>query len=271
MRHEVNTVELPTGVTLDYAEQGDPSGVPVLLLPGALDSWRSFELVLPHLPDSIHAFAIRPRGHGDSSKPHSGYRLRHFADDGSAFMDSANLETAVLVSHSFGTVVAQQFAIDHPGRTLALLLVGAHYATGDHPVDREFYESTVSKLKDPIDPNLVGELQETAHYRPLPESFSETVVQEAMKTPARVWKALWQGFLADDLSDDVHRISAPTLLIWGEEDPEGHTPRSDQDALLAAIPGSRLVVYEGVGHSPHWEVPERLASDLVSFVETIVD
>ena len=269
MRHEVKTMELPTGVTLEYAEQGDPSGVPVLLLPGALDSWRSFALVLPHLPESIHAFAITPRGHGDSSKPHSGYRVRHFADDVSAFMDRANLGAAVLVGHSFGTVVAQQFAIDHPKRTLALLLIGAHYAIRDHPVDREFYESTASKLEDPIDPNLVGELQETAHHRPLPESLSETVVQEAMKVPARVWKALWQGLLADDLSDDVDRISAPALLIWGEQDRD--TPRSDQDALLAAIPGSRLVVYEGVGHSPHWEVPERLASDLVSFVETSVD
>ena len=271
MRHEVKTVELSTGVTLKYAEQGEPSGVPALLLPGALDSWRSFELVLPHLPESIHAFALTPRGHGDSSKPESGYRVRHFADDVKAFMDSQDLEAAVLAGHSFGSVVAQRIAVDHPECTLALLLVGAHYATGEHPADRDFYESTISKLEDPIDPHLVGEFQETAHHRPLPEPFAETVVREAMKIPSRVWKRLWEGFLVDDLSDDVHRISAPTLLIWGDEDPEGHTPGSEQDALLAAIPDSRLVVYEGVGHSPHWEVPVRFASDLVRFVETTVD
>ena len=63
----VHSVELPTGVTLQYVEQGDPAGIPVLLLHGATDSWRSFEPVLPHLPSSIRAFALTQRGHGDAA------------------------------------------------------------------------------------------------------------------------------------------------------------------------------------------------------------
>jgi pimeloyl-ACP methyl ester carboxylesterase len=50
MNHSMRFVDLPTGVTLQYVEQGAPEGVPVLLLHGASDSWRSYELVLPHLP-----------------------------------------------------------------------------------------------------------------------------------------------------------------------------------------------------------------------------
>jgi pimeloyl-ACP methyl ester carboxylesterase len=48
-------VELPTRVKLNYIEQGDSSGIPVLMLHGVTDSWRSFERVLPHLPTSIIA------------------------------------------------------------------------------------------------------------------------------------------------------------------------------------------------------------------------
>jgi pimeloyl-ACP methyl ester carboxylesterase len=62
----MKSVELPNGVRLPYVEQGDPSGVPVLLLHGITDSWYSFEPVLPHLPESIHAFALTQRGHGDA-------------------------------------------------------------------------------------------------------------------------------------------------------------------------------------------------------------
>ena len=46
-------------------------------------------------------------------------------------------------------------------------------------------------------------------------------------------------------------------------------PQSDQEALKAAIAGSRLVVYPGAGHAVYWEEPGRVASDLVAFVHRI--
>jgi rifampin ADP-ribosylating transferase len=60
-------------------------------------------------------------------------------------------------------------------------------------------------------------------------------------------------------------ISVPALLPWGDRD--HFLPRGDQEAMLDAIPGSRLVVYEGGGHLVLWEAPERVANDLVSFIQ----
>src|SRR3712207_5613101 len=51
------SVELPNGTRLPYAERGDPAGVPLLLLHGYTDSWRSFAPVLAHLPPSVRAIA----------------------------------------------------------------------------------------------------------------------------------------------------------------------------------------------------------------------
>jgi tetratricopeptide (TPR) repeat protein len=48
--HAARHVDLPDGTRLAYVEQGDPNGVPVILLHGYTDSWRSYERVLPHLP-----------------------------------------------------------------------------------------------------------------------------------------------------------------------------------------------------------------------------
>lgn len=258
---------LPNEVRLSYVEQGDPSGVPLLLLPGLGDSWHSFELVLAHLPESIRAFALTLRGHGDSSHPLDGYRFHDFAADLAAFMDALHLEAAVIAGHSASGFFAQRFAIDHPERTLGLVFIGSPATLRGHPGLQEAWDSTISKLTDPVDPGFVRETQKSTLAQPVPEEFFETLVQEALKVPARVWRGAFKSFLEDDLSGELDKIKAPTLIIWGDRD--AIVSRRDQEALAAAIVGSRLVVYAGAGHSPNWEEPARFASDLVAFVESL--
>src|SRR5262245_48124812 len=79
-------ISLSTGVRLEYVEQGPSDGIPVVFLHGVTDSWHSFEGVLRHLPPTVHSFAISQRGHGDSSRPESGYLLSDLSDDLAAFM-----------------------------------------------------------------------------------------------------------------------------------------------------------------------------------------
>jgi pimeloyl-ACP methyl ester carboxylesterase len=263
----VKSVELPGRVKLSYVEQGDPSGVPMVLLHGVSDSWHSFEPVLPHLPASIHAFALTQRGHGDSDRPATGYRTRDFAADVEAFVNAHGLGPVVVVGHSMGSTHAMRFAIDHPRRTLALVLVAAFASYRGNPVVGEFWQSTVSQLTDPIDPALVREFQESTLAHPVSSEFLDTVVQESLKMPARVWRAAFEGFLEDDFAGELGRIQAPTLVLWGTED--AFASRRDQDALLKAIAGSQLVVYQNTGHALHWEEPERFAADLAAFARSV--
>jgi non-heme chloroperoxidase len=69
---------------------------------------------------------------------------------------------------------------------------------------------------------------------------------------------------AIDPSDGLERIAAPTRLIWGDRDE--FADRAEQAALLAAIRGAGFRVYEGAGHAPHREQPQRFATELTSFV-----
>jgi non-heme chloroperoxidase len=264
----IKSVELSSGVRLPYAEQGDPLGVPVVLLHGITDSWRSFEGVLPHLPESIHAFALSQRGHGDADRPATGYSPQNFATDLAAFMGALKLRPAVIVGHSMGASIAQRFAIDHPVRTLGLVLVGSLTTWRGHPEFVELWDSVVAMLTDPIDPGFVREFQESTLAQPVSPAFLEIIVQESLKMPARVWKAvLLEGLLEADFSRELARIHAPTLIVWGDQD---SLTRSGQEALTAAIAGSRLLVYPGIGHALHWEEPERFAADLVAFTENLV-
>lgn len=263
----VNSVELPNRVKLPYVEQGDPSGVPVLLLHGYTDSWRSFECVLPHLPRSIHAFALSQRGHGDAVRPAVGYHPQDFAADLVQFMDALELGPAVIAGHSMGSTIAQRFAIDFPERTAGLLLMGSFAPVPGHPSMLALWDSVVSTLRDPIDRGIVLEFQQSTLAHPMPQRFLETVVQESLKVPARVWRAALEALLETDFSGELGKIRAPTLIVWGDQD--AFCPRSDQE-VLAAIAGSQLVVYPGAGHALHWEEPDHFAADLVAFAETLV-
>jgi non-heme chloroperoxidase len=266
-KQEIKTVELPGRIRLEYAEQGDPSGVPVVLLHGITDSWRSFERVLPHLPPSIHAFALSLRGHGDSDRPASGYRPRDFAADLGAFVDDLGLGPVVVAGHSMGSAVAQRYAIDHPERVLGLVLVGSVTTWRGHPDFVELWDSAVSTLEDPVDPGFVREFQESTLAQPVPPEFVDTVVRESLKLPARVWKAaLLEGLLRDDFSAELGRIEAPTLIVWGDRDA---LTENEQESLAAAIAGSRHLVYPGAGHGLHWEEPARFAADLAAFAEEV--
>jgi pimeloyl-ACP methyl ester carboxylesterase len=269
MRSVVKAVELPNGVTLQYVEQGDPSGTPLILLHAIADSWRSFELVLSHLPASIHAVALTQRGHGDASRPETGYRPDDFAADLAACMDVLHLEAAVIAGGSSGGFVARRFAIDHPERTLGLVFLGSPLALRGKPGVQEMWDSTMSKLTDPIDPGFVRKFAESTLAQPVPPAFMETLVQENLKVPARVWKATMEGLLEDDSSEELGKVAAPTLIIWGDQD--SILPRGDQEILAEAIADSRLVVYPGAGHACYLEEPGRVASDLVAFIDDVVD
>lgn len=263
----VKSVELATGVSLPYVEHGSPSGVPLVFLHGVTDSWCSWQPVLPHLRDGIRAFALTQRGHGGASKPRRGYRMRDFAADVAAFLDALEIESAILVGHSMGSTVARHFAAAQPQRTRGLVLAGSIGRFRANAALVDYRRSTIDPLTDPIDANVASEFQISTLAQPIATSYLDLVVAESLKVPARVWRASFEGMFDDDGIDELHRIDAPTLLVWGDRD--SMAPQSDQQLLLAAIKGAQLRTYRGAGHALHWEEPQRFAADVDAFVRRI--
>ena len=266
MESPVRFLDLSGRVRIPYVEVGDGSGTPLLLLHGLTDSWRSFELVLPHLPPWIRTIAITQRGHRNAGRPLRGYGLPDFVGDLAGVMDALGIEAAVLAAHSSHTFVVERYAIDHPDRTLGLILMGAPFSLRQKPGLAGFLE-TVSKLSDPIDAEFVRGFARATIHRPVPQPFLDMMIEECLAVPAHVWREAFPSFLEDEHGSELERISAPTLLVWGDQDTI--VTRADQDALVRAIPNASLVVYEGTGHTPHCEDPLRLARDIGAFVESL--
>ena len=259
----LSTVRLSTGFRTRYAEQGDPRGEALLFIHGWPDSRFSYSRVLPLLPAAYRAFALDQRGFGDSERPAGGYTIDGLAGDVSAFLDAVGVARATLVGHSLGSFVARRVADLYPARVSRLALIGSAVS----PVNEVMLEvqEAMRGLDDPLPPAFVREFQASTIHVPVPESFFEGLVAESLKAPARVWREVFDGLLASDDAAALGRITAPTLLLWGDEDAL-FSGREEQERLAAAIPDARLVVYPDTGHSPNWERPEGVAADLDAFI-----
>ena len=248
-------------IKLPYVEQGDPTGVPVVMLHGVTDSWRSFEPVLPHLPDDIRVIAVSMRGHVDAPKPEGGYLIEDLAGDVVGLMDELELAQAVVVGHSMGSWVARQIAIQHPERVLGLVLAGAFRGSlaGDPEAGAAMRE--LADVPDPVTDEIARAFQLSTLAKPIAPDQLDTFVAESLRLPAPAWRDLFLGFA--ELDQDDGALAAPALLVWGEHD--AFIPREVQDELLERVPDARLEVYEGVGHALHWEQPKRFAADVAAF------
>ncbi len=261
--YQCSARRIATGPQLTYAERGVAGSEPVLLLHGWLDSWRSFERVIDCMPPTWHVFAIDQRGFGDAERPPAGYTIDQYADDAVAFLDAVGIDRATVVGHSMGSLIARRVAELHPERVKRLVLIGTGYAVRNE-VTQELGE-VVRTLGDPIPASFVREFQGSTIFHPVPAPFFEQVISETMKAPARVWKDALDGIMAFDDTADLGRITAPTLILWGDRDAL-FTSRAEQERLAAAIPNATLIVLAETGHSPNWERPAQVAAALEAFV-----
>jgi pimeloyl-ACP methyl ester carboxylesterase len=217
------------------------------------------------LSDVLRVTAVSVRGHGGSDRPRSGYAPHDFAADLVALMDTLGIRRAVVVGHSMGATIAQRFAVDHPDRVLGLALVGAFAPRPASAAVRDFWESSVSRLTDPLDPAFVREFQQRTLAQGVPAAFFETVVRESLRVPARIWRDALKACMEVNFVPALECIKAPVLIVWGRHD--AFAPRSEQDLLRRAIARSELIVYESAGHALHWEEPARFANDLARFID----
>lgn len=259
---KVSSAVLANGLMIPYAETGDSAGRPVLFVHGYVESWRYFERVLERLPASLHGCALTQRGHSGADRPEQGYLPEDFAADIVGLMDVLGIKRAALVGSSSGGLVSQLVASTYPDRVSALVLIGSPASLSDKPAVAAMWED-VSRLQDPLDRGFVEEFVRSTSPDSVPEDFVELLVDESLNVSAKVWKDTLRGLINTDVTKNLGRITAPTLLIAGAADA---FVSDDQQVLLDGIPDTRLVLYEGLGHGPHLAAPDRVIDDILDFL-----
>lgn len=215
---------------------GDPDRSPLVLLHeglGSIELWRG-------LPDDLHAatgrrlVAFSRHGHGRSAPPARARTPGFFHDEALRLLpelrEQLDLAEPVLVGHSDGASIALIHAAHHPVRGLVLL------------APHVFVEQiTVEAIRQTREAYIGGGLRERmVRYH--------DDVDAAFWGWCDVW--LDPAFRAWNLDAEVARVTAPTLLIQGADDPYGTLEQLDR--IEACVPRAQRLVLPG-GHSPHLE------------------
>jgi pimeloyl-ACP methyl ester carboxylesterase len=207
---------------------------------------------------------VSQRGHGDSDKPISGYRVEDFAADVVSLLDALCIEHAVLAGHSGSCLVARRVGLERPERVAGLILEASPTTLRDDPVLRNFVASVVSRLDDPISSDFARAVVVGTSSADVPPELIDQLVKELLKVPTRVWREMFEDLLQYDDTAELGRIRAPTLLLWGSVD--ALVPHAMQEKLTACIPGAELIVYANISHTPRWDDPSSFSADVATFV-----
>jgi pimeloyl-ACP methyl ester carboxylesterase len=266
------------GVQIAYEELGGSGGDPILLVMGLGTSrfWWPDGLVDEFVRRGFHVAAYDQRDAGESAhfpdervgsplrtllrRPAPAYRAEDLADDAAAVLGALGWPSAHLFGHSMGGLIAQRVAIRHPDRVLSLTTSSAVPSDVKGPrVLRYVQLGTVRRFaklprfpethEGDIDLALAitrllaapGQLIEEIDVKALVDKEVEHHVASFRdaRAQSRQIGAKWSG-------GRLRQITAPTLVLHGEGDPLLRV-RAAHD-VAAAIPGSRLRIFPGVGH-----------------------
>jgi pimeloyl-ACP methyl ester carboxylesterase len=257
-------------------------GPAVLLIHGIGDSSDTWTELIPELARHHTVIAPDLLGHGSSDKPRGDYSVPAYANGMRDLLGVLGIDRVTLVGHSLGGGVAMQFAYQFPHRTERLALVspggvgrgvtpalrlaslpGAHLALASlrlPPVRTQ--TSLVIRLLQLLDTGLGVDAPDLLRVvDSLPCSASRDAFIRTLRAVVD-----WRGQVVTMLDRCYLTAGMPTLVIWGSRD--AVVPARHAKVAHAAMPGSRLEIFEGAGHFPFHADPQRFLALLENFIAT---
>jgi len=268
------------GQRMSYRTAGD--GPVVLLIHGMAGSASTWKHAMPALSRRFRVVAPDMLGHGESAKGSGDYSLGALASGLRDLLVALDHESATIVGQSLGGGVAMQLAYQYPERCERLVLVSSGGLGRE--VSRLLRLLTLPGSETALSFGCSGPIRQTIAggaglaarlgLQPAPvvmelwRSYSSLGDEPTRKAFLRTLRAVIDaGGQAVSAANRLHLAAEmPTLIVWGGAD--RIIPVEHAHEAHAAIPGSRLEIFEGVGHYPHVAEPERFVSLLSDFIET---
>ncbi|MCU1375404.1 MAG: putative hydrolase [Actinomycetia bacterium] len=264
------TLVVPTDDGAELAVTDVGTGPTVVLAHGWTEQREVWALVVRRLLDTGHRVVLYDqRGHGSSTTGSDGFTIPRLAGDLQAVLEAVDARDAVLVGHSMGGMTIMSLATEQPevlaerARGLVLVSTAASHMGGSRidPIAAKLMASRwfIALFRSPLGPTLVrrtlGTVARREHRRLTRDRFVAC-------TPAR--RGWFEAMGSMDLRACLPGITLPTVVMVGTLD--RLTPPHHTDALVAAIPGARLVSLDELGHQLPLEAPDEVTSAIRSLL-----
>jgi pimeloyl-ACP methyl ester carboxylesterase len=273
---EVKTETLH-GRSLTYAEAGE--GPALLLIHGIGGNFENWREVMEPLARTHTVIAPDLPGHGASGPGGGDYSIGAFAAGLRDLLSALGHERATLAGHSLGGGIAMQFAYQFPEMVERLVLVSSGGLGPEvSPVLRaaalpgaDLFIAATAGVGQRVG-STVGRALGKVGLRPSADVTEVARGYGSLADPVRraAFLNTVRGVIGTsgqrvDASDRLYLAQAmPVLIVWGARDPI--IPVRHGEGAHERIPGSRLEVFDGVGHLPHVEAPLRFAAVLERFL-----
>jgi 3-oxoadipate enol-lactonase len=261
-------VHATDGTRIHYEVTGKSGATPVLMIQGLGASKNAWNLQRIAMATRFRIISFDNRGAGRSDKPIEPFTLEQMADDALAVLDAAGIETAHVVGASMGGVISQIIAVKYPHRVRSLTLVCT--ACRNHPWRQELLQTWA---KTAADKGMIEVGKEAAQWVMSPRSFRRLVPAFTWMGPLAALRPR-HSFVSqidailntrEDLVDQLSTITAPTMVIVGNQDIL--TPRGDSEEIAERIPNAELVVISGAAHGLTMEHSSTFNRILIEFLQ----
>lgn len=207
-------------------------------------------------------------GHGDSDKPSGPYLMEHMVAQIDALMNELGINQAALVGFSLGGLIVRAFALAHPKKTNALVILNSAHARTD--AQREAILERVQQAQDfgptaTIEAALIRWFSDDfAHNNPdVLDQVRTWVTQNDRAVYPAIYRLLAEGDIG--LEDSITAIECPTLIMTGEED-FGNSPEMALQ-MAAVMPNARATVLPRLRHMALAENPDMVNLALTEFLQ----
>jgi pimeloyl-ACP methyl ester carboxylesterase len=234
------------GARIYWDEQGH--GAPVLLIMGLSYPSYMWHRTRPVLAARYQTIALDNRGIGRSDVPPGPYSIALMASDAAAVLDAAGIESAHLFGVSMGGMIAQEFALQYPTRVRSLIL-GCTAAGGPTAVRADAEATQMLMTREKMTPEQAAEAPVPFIYdaaTPRERIDEDISIRRPWFPRPEAYAAQLQGIIAWEAYSRLSRITAPTLVIHGEND--RLVPPGNGKLIADRIPGAKLVMIPHASH-----------------------
>jgi 3-oxoadipate enol-lactonase len=252
-----------SAVEVGYTEDG-PADAPVVVLSNSLGATRGmWDPQVPALAERYRVVTYDTRGHGESPAPPGPYTVDDLVDDVVALLDRLGARRAHVAGLSLGGMTAMRLAAREPARVDRLALL----CTSAAPDAQGFLDRAVQARSGgtaPLAPAIVGRWLTPEYAARHPELVARL---EAMIAGAddEGYASCCEAVGHFDGRADLARITAPTLVVSGAQDPA--LPPPHQQAVADGIAGSTLLTISPGAHLPNLEQPLEVTGALLAHLD----